>query len=301
MARVTDFIALDVETANADVGSICSIGLVHFRAGKIFKSLTILVDPQGPFDPGNIAIHGIRPSDVVGKPTMAQVFPVLAQSLNGTIVTHHSSFDRRAFASAATRYGVTELECFWLDTLAVARRTWREFADAGGFGLANLSRSFEIKFRHHEAEEDARACGLIMLKALEDSGLDLEDWLGVVGQAARRTVRDAPRVVVPRRNEAFARYAQPGERNGLLIGETVLFTGFLQMHRSEAASLAAKAGCNVVDTVSRKVTVLVVGDQDLRLTRGNVKSRKHRKVEEMIAEGLSVRIVGESEFLQMVG
>lgn len=301
MARVTDFIALDVETANADVGSICSIGLVHFRASKIFKSISILVDPQAPFDPGNVAIHGIQPSDVIGKPTMAQVFPVLAQSLNGTIVTHHSSFDRRAFASAAARYGATELECFWLDTLTVARRTWREFADAGGFGLANLSRSFEIEFRHHQAEEDARACGLIMLKALQDSGLDLEDWLDLVAQTSKPVVGSAPKVVVPRRNEAFARYAQSGERTGRLLGETVVFTGFLQMHRSEAAHLAAKAGCNVVDTVSKKVTVLVVGDQDLRLTRRHVKSRKHRKVEEMIAAGLSVRIVGESEFLQMVG
>lgn len=301
MARVTDFIALDLETANANVGSICSIGLVHFRAGQIFKSLSILVDPQGPFDPGNVAIHGIRPEDVIDKPTMAQVFPVLAQSLNGTIVTHHSSFDRRALTSAAARYGVAELECFWLDTLAVARRTWRELIDAGGFGLANLSRSFEIKFRHHEAEEDARACGLIMLKALEDSGLDLEDWLDLVAQAPKPVIRGAPKVIVPRRNEAFARYAQPGESSGTLMGETVLFTGFLQMHRSEAAHLAVKAGCNVVDTVNGMVTVLVVGDQDLRLTRGNVKSRKHRKVEEMIAAGSAVRIVGESEFLQMVG
>ncbi len=301
MKRVTDFIALDVETANADVGSICSIGLVHFRAGQVFKSLSILVDPQGPFDPGNVAIHGIRAEDVIGKPTMAQVFPVLAQSLNGTIVTHHSSFDRRALASAAARCGAAELECFWLDTLAVARRAWRELIDAGGFGLANLSRTFEIKFRHHEAEEDARACGLIMLKALEDSGLDLEHWLDLVAQAPRSVFRGAPKVIVPRKDEAFARYAQPGESNGRLMGETIVFTGFLQMHRSEAAHLAVKAGCNVVDTVSGKVTVLVVGDQDLRLTRGNVKSRKHRKVEEMIAAGSAVRIVGESEFLQMVG
>jgi DNA polymerase-3 subunit epsilon len=301
MTRVTDFIALDVETANADVGSICSVGLVHFRAGQIFKSLSILVDPEGPFDPGNIAVHGIRPGDVIGKPTMAQVFPVLAQALNGTIVTHHSSFDRRALASAAARYGVAELECFWLDTLTVARRSWRELADAGGFGLANLTRAFQIEFRHHRAEEDARACGLIMLKALDDSGLDLQHWLDLVAHAPRPIVRGAPKVVVPPKSEAFARYAQPGERSGRLMGETVVFTGFLQMHRTEAAHLAVKAGCNVVDTVSGKVTVLVVGDQDLRLTRGNSKSRKHRKVEEMIAAGSSVRIVGETEFLQMVG
>ena len=66
---VTDFIALDVETANSDFSSICSIGLVHFRGGEVFKSLTILVDPEDDFSPANIAIHGIRPDDVAGKPT----------------------------------------------------------------------------------------------------------------------------------------------------------------------------------------------------------------------------------------
>lgn len=65
---VTDFIALDVETANSDFSSICSIGLVHFRGGEVFKSLTILVDPEDDFSPANIAIHGIRPDDVAGKP-----------------------------------------------------------------------------------------------------------------------------------------------------------------------------------------------------------------------------------------
>jgi DNA polymerase III subunit epsilon len=75
---VSDFIALDVETANADSASICSIGLVHFRQNAVFKSLTILVDPQDYFDPINISIHGIRPEDVAGKPTIERVLPVIS-------------------------------------------------------------------------------------------------------------------------------------------------------------------------------------------------------------------------------
>ena len=71
-APIRDFIALDVETANADFASICSIGLVHFREGHVFKSLTILVDPEDEFDPINISIHGITPEIVVGKPTIGQ-------------------------------------------------------------------------------------------------------------------------------------------------------------------------------------------------------------------------------------
>lgn len=81
-----DFIALDVETANADLASICAIGLAHFRGGSIFRSLTILVDPEDEFDQINVGIHGIRPEDVAGKPTMDQVFPAISHSLGDVIV-----------------------------------------------------------------------------------------------------------------------------------------------------------------------------------------------------------------------
>jgi hypothetical protein len=97
----TDFIALDVATANADFGSFCSIGLVQFRSGQVFKSLTILVDPEDEFDPINIAIHGIRPEHVVGKPTMAKVFPVIGAALKDTVARGSSG---HPFATSRSRF-----------------------------------------------------------------------------------------------------------------------------------------------------------------------------------------------------
>jgi DNA polymerase-3 subunit epsilon len=76
--------------------------------------------------------------------------------------------------------------------------------------------------------------------------------------------------------------------------------GTLQISRAEAATEAALAGCDVADSVTKKTTILVVGDQDLRYTRGQEKSTKHRKAEHMIAKGAPIRIVGESDFLLMV-
>jgi DNA polymerase III epsilon subunit-like protein len=39
-----DFVALDVETANPDLASVCQIGLVEFRNGGILKSWDWLVE-----------------------------------------------------------------------------------------------------------------------------------------------------------------------------------------------------------------------------------------------------------------
>ncbi len=295
LAGITDFIALDVETANADFGSICSIGLVHFRSGEVFKSLTILVDPEDEFDPINIAIHGIRPEDVLGKPTMAKVFPVIGAALKDTAIVHHSPFDRTALARAAGRYGSGGLPCTWLDTLQVARRTWDGFREDGGYGLANLARALGIVFKHHDAAEDARAAGLLMLRAIADGGATLQHWVDEIGYEF--TVSTAPRRIRP---PTATKVARQGDGSGPMVGETIVFTGALQISREAAANEAALAGCDVADNVTKKTTILVVGDQDLRYTRGQEKSTKHRKAENMIASGAPIRIVGESDFLLMV-
>ena len=98
----------------------------------------------------------------------------------------------------------------------------------------------------------------------------------------------------------YARYSRVGAENGRLAGEVIVFTGFLSVHRGEAASLAAAAGCAVADSVTKKTTILIVGDQDLRLTKGQEKSAKHRRAEELIAQGGALRIVRESDFRIMI-
>jgi DNA polymerase-3 subunit epsilon len=72
-----EFIAIDVETANADLASICAVGLVHFKDERVFRDLSFLIDPEDEFDGMNISIHGIEPEHVKGKPTMREVFPAM--------------------------------------------------------------------------------------------------------------------------------------------------------------------------------------------------------------------------------
>jgi DNA polymerase-3 subunit epsilon len=107
MSGITDFIALDVETANADFGSICAIGLVHFRSAEVFKSLMILVDPEDDFDPVNIGIHGIRPGDVVGNAYAALALNFSEFSATTTPISARSSF--RANKDVTGRWGAPRI------------------------------------------------------------------------------------------------------------------------------------------------------------------------------------------------
>jgi DNA polymerase-3 subunit epsilon len=279
-----EFVAIDVETANADLASICAVGLVHFRNGEVFRDLSFLIDPEDDFDSVNISIHGIEPEHVRGKPTMRDVLPAMISTLAGNVLAHHTHFDRVAMIRSAKKYGVPELSCRWLDTARVARRSW-DWCSKSGYGLANLASEFGITFRHHEACEDAYCCGMVLLRAMTESGLSIEQWL------------------LRCRQPLFAdgaKHARAGDPDGPLAGELIVFTGKLDIPRREAAAMAANRGCDVADRVTSETTILVIGDQDVRVLNGKDKSSKHRKAEQMIREGSALRIIGESDFRVLV-
>lgn len=94
--------------------------------------------------------------------------------------------------------------------------------------------------------------------------------------------------------------AQPGNPQGPFAGEVLVFTGTLSTARKEAADLAANAGCDVAAGINKKTTMLVLGDQDLRKLAGYQKSSKHRRAEELIPMGQSIRILSESDFCRLI-
>ena len=52
-----EFVAIDVETANADMASICQIGLVRYENGVLSKEWRSYVDPEDYFEGINVSIH----------------------------------------------------------------------------------------------------------------------------------------------------------------------------------------------------------------------------------------------------
>lgn len=70
--------------------------------------------------------------------------------------------------------------------------------------------------------------------------------------------------------------------------------------RDMATKMAAQIGCTVADSVTKKTTILVVGDDDIRLKSGRELSTKHRKAEELIMKGQFIRILRESDFKELL-
>jgi len=91
------------------------------------------------------------------------------------------------------------------------------------------------------------------------------------------------------------------KEEGLFYGKSIVFTGALvTMTRDGAASHASQYGFKIGSSVSKKTDYLVVGVQDLSTLAGHDKSTKHRKAEELIAEGHSIQIITEEKFLELI-
>ncbi len=283
-----DFVAIDVETANPDMASICQIGIARFSDGELIDEWVSLIDPEDHFDDVNVSIHGICKEMVKGQPKLPELADKLHDLMDGTVTVCHTHFDRLAVAKAFNRYKLPAIANTWLDSARVVRRTWKDLSWRG-YGLASVCRKIGYEFKHHDALEDAKAAGHVLLAAMQESETDLEGWLdrvnypiGVPHQIGDRTIH------------------REGAPDGDLFGEVIVFTGTLEMPRSEASALAASVGCRVDEGVTKHTTILVVGDQDEWKLAGYKKSSKHRKAEQLAAGGQPIRIVLEADFKALV-
>ena len=280
------YLALDVETANADYSSICQIGIVHFKDGQILDKWSTLVNPEAYFDPFNTSIHGITEKDIKDAPTFDVIHEFIAKKITDKITVHHMPFDKVAITRACLEYNIEILQPKWLDSAKIARRTWEQFAYRG-YGLANIANFLGVEFSHHDALEDAMAAAMIVDHACKQTQLSVEDWLIRVGQPIFTYQRGSTTVKLD------------GNPEGSLYGENLVFTGALFLPRKDAAQIAANLGCNVGNSITKQTSILVVGTQDTTKLAGYEKSSKQRKAEELIQKGAPLKILSEKDFIEM--
>ena len=148
--------------------------LVALSAGG---GLGLSSNPEQRFNPVNIRLHGIDEARVRDSEAFPQVAARLRR-LEGGVLVSHTAFDRVALDGAMRRYGLAPIRATWLDSAMIARRAWPE-RYGHRWSLAVIADGLGIAFRHHDAVEDARAAGEIVLRACLHTGLDIDGWLAL--------------------------------------------------------------------------------------------------------------------------
>ena len=169
-------VAVDVETPNGRDAAICQIGIVVAEFGDIVKTECHLVDPEVPFDPMNISIHGITPADVQGAPNFPALWPRIAHYFTeSVVVAHNAVFDLGMITAVLERYGIPVPEITYCCTVQMARRRFAR-ETYGSYRLDTLCAAFDIRLdHHHDALCDAMACYRLYRELLADFGEDPRD------------------------------------------------------------------------------------------------------------------------------
>ena len=304
-----DWVAVDVETA-ADRDSICAVGIVESVDGEIRRvGRWLLRPPLGRWYGFNTALHGIRPEDVAGQPTLAEWWPEFLAIVGGRpIVAHHAAFDLNAIRCTLSACGEDVVPIRFACSRVVARNSW---PGLWSYSLPVVVDHLELPpFEHHDPLEDAMACAGIVQAAVRLHGAgSLEDLIALRGlrwgwadESIYTPFLDAERA------RAYSRIA-PSPRPGVvfdeshpLFGRVVAFTGTLgSMNRREAAQLVVDFGGHFGSGVTKKTNYLVCGYQDFRmLAEGSAISSKKQKAQSLISAGADLELLPEDEFLQLV-
>ena len=164
---MTDFAAIDFETANEQPCSVCSVGVVVVRGGEIVDSFYSLIHPEPEYYQWFCQrVHGISPEDTEDAPVFPYVWEEIAPKIEGLpLVSHNARFDEGCLKAVFQIYRMDYPDYCFYDTMAASRRHFghilpnhqlQTVAAACGYDLTN----------HHHALADAEACAYIAMKLL---------------------------------------------------------------------------------------------------------------------------------------
>ena len=184
------FTVFDTETTGLDPAGgdeIIQIGATRIVAGKLRRESVFeqLVDPQRSVPEVGIAIHGIRPEQLAGQPTIDAVLPAFADFAADTVlVAHNAAFDMRFLQIKEARTGV-RFEQPVLDTLLLSAVL---HPGQGSHGLEAIAERLGVPvLGRHTALGDAIVTAEVFVKMmplLRERGLVT---LGQVLEASRAT------------------------------------------------------------------------------------------------------------------
>lgn len=158
---MTNFVAIDFETANVKRSSICSLGLVIVEEGIITDRIYSLVQPiPNYYSFWNTTIHRLSYYDTIKAPAFFDIWSeILVKTKDLPFVAHNSTFDssclKAIYESHNIEYPNFDFHC----TLRAAKQ---KLTNLGNHKLDTVANYFGYNLEnHHHALADAEACAII--------------------------------------------------------------------------------------------------------------------------------------------
>ena len=180
-----DFIAIDFETANREPSSVCSVGVVMVRGGRVADTFYSLIQPEpNYYNYWCQRVHGITQDDTDNAPVFSEVwqqlekrifdvfFPEVQKADNISYqitaipyVAHNARFDEGCLKAAFKVYQMDYPDYRFYDTLTAARRQFGHSLPNHQLQTVAKACGYDLR-HHHHALADAEACAAIALYLL---------------------------------------------------------------------------------------------------------------------------------------
>jgi len=158
------FAAVDFETANHCPSSVCSVGIVIVRDGKIIDTCYSLIQPEpNYYHYINTQIHGLTCEDTDKAPVFPKVWAAIAPKIEGlTLFAHNKSFDENCLKAVFRTYGMDYPDYEFRCTCQLSKR---KLPNLPNHQLQTVSEYCGYYLEHHHhALADAEACAAIALQ-----------------------------------------------------------------------------------------------------------------------------------------
>ena len=160
-----NFAAIDFETANNERSSVCSVGIVIVRDGKIVDKFYSLIKPEPEYyNYWCSQVHGLSLDDTMEVPVFPDVWAQIEPMIEGLpLVAHNKAFDESCLKAVFRVYQMDYPDYEFHCTCIASRKVWPE----GPYNLDIIAArcGYDLE-NHHHALADAEACAAIALQIL---------------------------------------------------------------------------------------------------------------------------------------
>lgn len=162
-----DFAAIDFETANEQLSSVCSVGVVVVRGGEVVDSFYSLIHPEPEYYQWFCSnVHGLTEADTEDAPVFSKVWEQIAPKIESLpLVAHNACFDEGCLKAAFKVYQMDYPDYTFYDTLTASRRHFGKLLPNHQLHTVSTACGYNLE-NHHHALADAEACAHIALEIL---------------------------------------------------------------------------------------------------------------------------------------
>ncbi len=306
---ISEFAAIDFETATASRNSACSIAIAVVRNEKVVDVYKSLIQPPNlEFDDRLTNIHGISASDVKDAPLFTDIWQEVERRCSGLVVAHNASFDLGVMAACATDEQYNCLAGKYACTVDMSRKV---FPGLPNHRLPTLAKVLGIGLDHHDATSDSVTCASLACLLFRVLGNESMSYFREFAEFGHQSDRNEMRSIcvsisiddlVDDESISSSGVTNLPAPDGRFDQMRFAFTGQLAfLGRSEAAKIVEQYGGTAAGSVSKKTDVVVVGDEVLATyKKSGHATGKLAKAIAISEKGTDIRIVSESEFMEML-